>query len=197
MFINKENFYSYSLNDILSITDSSSKKELLELYNIELKKLENDSIGKLFVDPNESLEEIYFNIDTYLNSITSNYLFPNDKIKFYPSIKELRAKETITCDFSGAPILKNSYYCLYRPLIHDLDSDKKYVLKKSIKVELSYRNHLPLDLKSFETFINNLENSYSLNPNDTELDYYSIAANLQCWSLLELNKNKKVKFYSK
>ena len=133
-----DNFYEYSLNEIADMTDSKLKETILQLYYNEIKKIEKDAIGSMFVNPYDSLEQIAYNIDLYLDSLTSNYLFPNDRIKFYPSIKEYKAKN----------------------------------------------------------FIYTLENAYTSPANNDILDYYSIAANIKDWSLLEL-QNNRTKFHVK
>ena len=191
-----DNFYEYSLNEIADMTDSKLKETILQLYYNEIKKIEKDAIGSMFVNPYDSLEQIAYNIDLYLDSLTSNYLFPNDRIKFYPSIKEYKAKKTILCDFSGSLIFTNNYYCIYRPLLQNLDNGKRYVLKRSIKVETSYNEYLPRTFHEFENFIYTLENAYTSPANNDILDYYSIAANIKDWSLLEL-QNNRTKFHVK
>lgn len=190
--ISIDDFYSLSLNEINNIDDLSLKKEVLVLYTEEIKKLEQDPIGYLFIDPNKSIEEIYFDIEQYIESFRSKYLFDNDRVRFYPSIKEVIANKDTICHFSGGIIRKGSLYLNYRPLLQNMDTNKKYVLKKTIKVEIGYRDLLPTTLKEFEEFIYNLDNAYSLNK-DNELDYYSINCNLGSWSLLELKNKKKTK----
>lgn len=194
--INNDNFYEYSLKQILNIPNPKLQTTILQLYYAEIEKIVKDPIGKLFINDHESLEEISFNIDQYLQSITSEYLFPNNIINFYPTIKELKAKKTIQCDFSGSLIFKNNYYYLYRPLLHNLNNGKRYVLKRSIKVEIGYDEYLPKTFTEFEHFIYKLNNSYSLQNSDGQLDYYTIACNIKDWSLLEL-KNKRSKIYIK
>ena len=190
-YLSVEDYYSLSLNDINNITDPSLKKEILILYNEDIKKLEKDHIGKWFVGPNKSIEEILFEIEQYTESITSEYLFDNNIIKFYPNIKEAKASKPIVCHFSGGIIKKGSLYCCYRPFLHNIDTNQKFVLKKTIKVEEGYKDYLPVSIKDFERFIYNLDNAYTLDSNN-DLDFYSINCNLGDWSLLELkNKSKR------
>lgn len=185
-------FSTLSLEQINSISDISLKKEMLTLYNEQIKILEQDSIGKLFIDPNISIEEIYYNIDQYTESLKSTYLFDNEKVKFYPSIKENKATKNITCHFSGGTIYKGSTYCSYRPFIQNMDSGKKYILKDTIKVELYYRDQLPVTLQEFEEFIYNLDNAYKTQRNNGVIDFYTISCNLRSWSLQELKQKRKV-----
>lgn len=196
MNIDTTDFYSYSLNDIMKISDFKLQKIILQLYYAEIEKIKKDPIGKLFINDYESLEEISFNIDQYLQSITSEYLFPNHVVNFYPTVKELKARKTIQCDFSSSLIFKNSHYYLYRPLLQDLNNGKRYVLKRSIKVEIGYDEYLPKTFTDFEQFIYKLDNSYSLHTSDKQVDYYTIARNIKDWSLLEL-KSKRSKIYIK
>lgn len=191
-FLDASEFSTLSLEQINNISDNSLKKEMLTLYNEQINKLEQDPIGKLFIDTNISIEEIYYNIEQYLESLKSTYLFDNETVKFYPSIKECKATKNITCHFSGGTIYKGSTYCSYRPFIQNMDSGKKYVLKETIKVELYYRDQLPITLKEFEDFIYNLDNAYKTQRNNGIIDFYTISCNLRSWSLLELKPKTKV-----
>lgn len=187
-----EDYYSLSLNEINNITNPTLKKEILVLYNEEIKKLEQDPIGKWFIDSTKSIEEIAYDIEQYTESITSEYLFDGNIVKFYPSIKSSIATKPIICHFSGGVIYTGSAYYSYRPLLQNINTNQRYVLNTTIKVEESYIDYLPRTLKEFERFIYNLDYAYSLNNND-KLDYYSISCNLKDWSLLELNKKQKIK----
>lgn len=191
-FLDASEFSTLSVEQINNISDNSLKKEMLTLYNEQIKKLEHDPVGKLFVDANISIEEIYYNIEQYLESLKSTYLFDNETVKFYPSIKECKATKNITCHFSGGTIYKGSTYCSYRPFIQNMVSGKKYVLKKTIKVELYYREQLPITLKEFEDFIYNLDNAYKTQRNNGIIDFYTVSCNLGDWSLKELNPKRKV-----
>ncbi len=191
-FLDASEFSTLSLEQINNISDNSLKKEMLTLYNEQIKKLEQDPIGKLFIDTNISIEEIYYNIEQYLESLKSTYLFDNETVKFYPSIKECKATKNITCHFSGGTIYKGSTYCSYRPFIQNMDSGKKYVLKDTIKVELYYRDQLPITLKEFEDFIYNLDNAYKTQRNNGIIDFYTVSCNLRSWALLELKPKTKV-----
>lgn len=191
-----EDFSSLTLKQINDIEDIVLKKEMLKLYNEEIKKLENDRIGKMFIEPELSLEEMAFNIEEYVESMCSQYLFEGDIVKFYPIVKEVRAKKDIICQFSGSKISKGSLYCSYKVFIQNDTSKKRFVLDKTINVELSYRDMLPTDLKSFERFIYNLDNSYE-NQGETEIDYYSISSNIGKLELRELGVYKKQKIIKK
>ena len=115
-----EDFTSLTLKEINSIEDITLKKEILKLYNEEIMKLENDKIGKMFVDPELSIEEMVFNIENYRESMYSQYLFEGDIVKFYPTIKEIKAKKDIICHFSGSIISKGSLYCNYKPFLENV-----------------------------------------------------------------------------
>ena len=191
-----EDFSSLTLRQINNIEDIVLKKEMLKLYNEQIKKLENDKIGKMFIDPELSLEEMAFNIEEYIESMYSEYLFEGDVISFYPIIREVKSKRDILCHFSGSKISKGSLYCSYKVFIQNDTSKKRFVLDKTINVELSYRDMLPTDLKSFERFIYNLDNSYE-NQGKTEINYYSISSNIGKLELRELGVSKKQKIIKK
>ena len=185
-----DDVYLLSLNEINRISDKSLKKQLLTLYNEEIKKITNDPIGRLFISEDKSIEQIYFEIERYTYSLRSEYLFYNDIVRFYPFIKETVASKNITCHFCGSVISKGSLYLSYRPFLQNMSTGKKYVLQKTIKTEIGYREYLPTTLKEFEQFIYNLDNAY-IQDRNTCLDYYSINSNLGNWSLLELKERRK------
>ena len=60
-----DDVYLLSLNEINRISDKSLKKQLLTLYNEEIKKITNDPIGRLFISGDKSIEQIYFEIERY------------------------------------------------------------------------------------------------------------------------------------
>ena len=126
-----EDFSSLTLKQINNIEDIVLKKEMLKLYNEEIKKLENDKIGRMFVNPELSIEEMAFNIEEYMESMCSEYLFEGDTIKFYPIIKEVKAKKDILCHFSGSKISKGSLYCSYKVFIqNDISKKDMYLIKQ-------------------------------------------------------------------
>ena len=114
-----EDFFSLTLKEINDIEDISLRKEMLKLYDDEIKKLENDKIGKMFIDPTLSIEEMVFNIEQYIESMCSEYLFEGDIVSFYPIIKEVRSKRDILCHFSGSKISKGCLYCKYKVFIQN------------------------------------------------------------------------------
>ena len=191
--VNVDDYGYLSLNDIELIEDDKLREEILELYNKEIDALKQDSFKKLFISNDKSIAEIYYDIDQYLDSLRSEYLFDNDIVKFYPSIREAKASKEITCHFSGARISKGSKYCFYKPFLQNITTGKRYVLASPIKVELGYRDMLPSTLQEFELFIQKLDSAEMGYNRNAGLDYYSISCNLDSWSLRELKRKQKKK----
>lgn len=93
--------------------------------------------------------------------------FPNNIVLLYPDIKELHARKPITCDFSGAITKKGSLYLRYRPFIENISTNKRYVLKKAIRVEPAYYDMLPTTIAELER----LNYYMKLEQKDVKVDY--------------------------
>ena len=138
---------------------------------------------------------IYINLHNVVESIskillnnTSYDFFSGDVIAFYPSIKELRASNFVTCCMSGSIIKPGSYYCYYRPILENLDTNVVYALQNTIKCETSYYDYLPQNIIQFEDFNRKLSDFYCNN----EIDFYNINTLLGVDSL-GLKNLKKVR----
>lgn len=105
-----------------------------------------------------SLIDIYEKIMRIENNYKSNSIF-KDFVIMHNNIKIIKSRKNISCDFSGALILKNSFYCCYRPLFELINSNNMFVLKKSLKVEQQYEMDLPKNILEFEELLN--FNNYS------------------------------------
>lgn len=150
-----------SIDEIIATKNS----ELLKLYKSELEYLKKDKIFKKYLNAYEGrpLIEIYEAITEIELDLRSELFFPGERIIMYPSIKEQRTRQFLTCDFSGGIINPGSLYVSFRPLLKNIDDNTAYVLKRTIKVENGYFYDLPRDLRSFEELAfkvaNNLENN--------------------------------------
>ena len=148
-------------------------KYLVQKYNEELKKMKINKITKDIVDSlyGEPLSEILDAVEQSKLEFMSESLFPGSSIVVYPGIKEVRAKENYTCDFSGAKISKGSIYVNYRPMLKNIDNKTVYVLKKTIKVETSYEHNLPTNITELEDFNNRILNYRYQDNDDIQYDY--------------------------
>lgn len=165
------------------------KIEGLKIYNRYINEFKKDPVMRNFIDTRLSIYEMLENCENCINVNKSDYLFTGDTVKFYPSKKTLKASKPTLCSFSGSIIKPGSEYIFYRPLLHNLTDNKKYVLSKTMKVETTYSDLLPDTLEEFENMIYNLDYA---EPGSfiNSVDYYSIAANIKNWSLKELGKSK-------
>ena len=112
----------------------------------------------------EPLSVIWQEILEEEQKYTSMMMFPGDVVMFYPNIKEQKARSFITCDFSAGIIYPGSMYVNYRPLIANISSGERYVLSRTIKVEMGYQHELPRTIQEFEALDNRLKiESYSDN----------------------------------
>lgn len=145
----------YNLEEIILLND----KELYETYLKEVELLRKTPLGKEITEKmyGYSLIDIYKKIQQEEEKIRSYLFFPNQLIKFYPSKKENHAKNSLTCDFSGSIIKKGSLYISYRPLLINISTSEKYVLKRTIKVESGYCYDLPENIQELENLYENMK----------------------------------------
>ncbi len=90
-------------------------------------------------------KDFYKVLEDILIKYTSNYLFPNHLISFYPQLRERKASKDFSCDLSGIPIYMGKTYYTYHPFMEDLKSGRVYTIKKEIKTCLDYIDELPQD----------------------------------------------------
>lgn len=187
--IPKTTWQDYSLEEINQLPDG--KVEVLTLYYQAQEELATDPVGRQVIKAKSgsSIREIYTMIQKWKLEKSAYYLFPyNHVINFYPSIKEKRCAKETTCAFSTGRIKKGEPYCYYRPLLHDLTSEKRYVLKKALKVELAYIDFLPTTTSEFDLFSEKVEHYWNY-PTDT-LDYERINYNVKGSLALQLLKSR-------
>lgn len=137
---------------------ASGSKEDLEKYYAYLDSMKTSSFYRELVESFEgdSIEEITYKIMEAEQEYRSEVFFPGDLAFFYPNIKEQRAKNFITCDFSAGIIYPGSMYINYRPMIHNITSGETYVLRRTLKVEMGYGYDLPRSIAELESLDNKL-----------------------------------------
>jgi hypothetical protein len=128
---------------------------------------------------------------------TSTVIFPGDIVLFYPRIREIKTDKNITCDIQGSVIFTGSYYLEYRLFLDNITKKKRYILEKSIKTELGYRDILPTNLHELEEWVKNTDNSYTIQKDGSDINFYELYCNHGPLNLIELNKSKKGRSYSK
>ena len=139
-------------------------------------------------------EESFFKaVDKLVLEHTSNYLFPNSLISFYPQVREYNASRDLVCNLSGARIKKGSLYYTYHPLIEDLSTGKVYTIKKQIKAELGYIDYFPQNLATYEDWYYKIKNAYYVN--DEKIDFYGLSSECgeNCLEPYLLSSGKKRK----
>lgn len=148
------------------------------------KRLINKLLNQKFYDE----LTLYKEIEKIILEHTSQFLFPNHYIAFYPQVKEFKAKSDVTCNLSGAIIKKNEFYYCYHPLIEDLNTNKVYTISKNIKASLGYQDKFPLTLAHYEEWYYKLKNAYY--HEDDEIDFYflSVEAGDTAFEVVELKK---------
>lgn len=160
----------------------------LEINEITLpKRLINKILDKQFYSE--------LNLCKYIEELvlehTSNFLFPNHYIAFYPQVEEFKASKDTICNLSGAVIRKGETYYCYHPLIEDLSDNKVYTISKKVKASLGYQDNFPMTLAEYEEWYYKLKNAY-YNESD-EIDFYllSVECGDAAFEVVELKKNTK------
>lgn len=141
-----------------------------------------------------SEESFYQKVEQLTLQHTSQYLFPNQLLSFYPQVKERCATTNLTCNLSGAVIKKGSFYYTYHPFIENLKTGRVYTIRKKISAELSYVDCFPQDLFTYEEWYYRLKNSYYEN-SDNIIDFYFLSCECgeDCLDLYPLRKSKRKK----
>ena len=134
------------------IIESGSQEDLKKYYEY-LESMKTNTFYKDIVESYEgmSIADISYKILEEEQEYISDYYSPGDFIMFYPRIKEQRARDYITCDFSAGIIYPGSYYINYRPLIRNVTSGETYVLSKTLKVETGHSYDLPTTIRELES----------------------------------------------
>ena len=147
-------FEEKTLEEIIA----SGNKEELERYFSYLDSMKTSSFYRGIVESYEgdSIEEITYKMMEEEQHYRSEIFFPGDIALFYPRIREQRAKNFITCDFSAGIIYPGSLYINYRPLIYNITSGESYVLQRTLKVETGYGFDLPTSIVELEALDNKL-----------------------------------------
>lgn len=132
---------------------ASEQPELIDRYYQIIEQLKNSKIAMEVIDSHEgqSISNIWYKVQEEEQKYTSSEFFPGDIVLMYPNIKEQRARNYITCDFSAGIIYPGSLYINYRPLIKNLTTGENYVLQRTIKVEQGYQYDLPTTITELES----------------------------------------------
>lgn len=161
----------YTLEEINEIEDVEFRNRLQKFYQEKRLELGSTPFLRRVINghPNCSIVNLQYLLDSECLECTSFYNFPNQQVYFYPTVRECQSKSDIACAFSGGKIKKGSVYYCYRPLLDVVDSGKRYVLRKTLKLETMYFSDLPTTIQEFDDFAIKVEN-YWLYPNE-RLDY--------------------------
>ena len=150
---------------------------------------EYDKLCSLYPDVDlpygKSIGELYFIVENQSLENESTYLFPGDKVYFYPVVEVLKARKMHTCYVSGALIYPGSEYMRYKAFLYNKSKHKSYVTP-SIDLEVGTDFVCPLTLEDFEEFCSRLDHSYELNL-ETE---YNILTSLHSPLVRSLRKHK-------
>lgn len=180
-----------TLQEILHLKN----KKLLNKYTEDFSNLfQNKTISKL-IDPKdlygESINDILESLDDIKNEFLSIELFPKKLIKVYLGIEEVHASKDYTCDFSGSLINKGSIYVNYRPMVKNIETGECYILKRTIKTELSYENYLPKNISEIEELHEKILNYRNEENDDIRYDHlYTKTGGLQFKKLNRRRKNE-------
>lgn len=143
-----------------------------------------------------SEKQFYQKVEQLIQEHTSNYLFHNQLVSFYPQFRERKASSNLLCNITGAVIKKGSYYFTYHRFIENLETGRVYTINKKICAELAYIDYFPQDLFTYEGWYYHLKNAYYENF-DGIIDFYFLSRSCSedCLDLYPLgnSKNKRKK----
>lgn len=173
----KKDIYEMSYNDIISLNEKKDK--YLELFEEIIKDIPQELYSNykpIFI----MLEEM----DILEANHYSEYVFPEDKVNFYPNLKIVKTKNAFTCPISSSIINKGSECITYKPFLFLPNKKEAYVLKKAIKASTYYENFFPTNIKEFDEFAYKVNNSYTLNNEE----YYNFNCNYGDITLRKLKR---------
>lgn len=180
-------FEEKSLAEILS----SNIKEERDMYFQALADLTTNRISREIIKKYEGypISYIYRQIEIAEAEVTSGIIFPGDIVILYPNIKEQKAKNFITCDFSAGIIYPGSIYVSYRPLLDNLTRKETYVLKRTLKVETGHYTDLPTSIQEFESL--ELKMQMPSNYDNSGIEYSHLSQRMGGEFILQKLKRRK------
>lgn len=176
------------------LKEVGKEKAIEEYFNI-LRELQDNRLSKKVIEnlKGEPIDKIYRELMKASEEIRSHSLFPGSLVVVYPNIKEMRSKTFKICDFSGAVISPGSIYTSYRPLLDNMTTNERYILSRTIKVEIGYRNELPTNIHELEA----LEQNMFLETFNNGIDFNHFSIQMGGQITLQKLKKERRKVYAK
>ncbi len=158
--INKENYWSYALQELV-IRDYPYKKEIITHYKEIIDTLlKNYPHYEEIITSGKSLDEINYNLDIALTENISNYLLPGKELIYCPQVEEKKSARPRSCMLTGAPIKKGSYYLSYKAFLY---GEKEVYVTSPITMEIGTNFDIPRNLHEFEILCERIDHSYESN----------------------------------
>ena len=176
------------------LKEVGKEKDIEEYFNI-LIELQDNRLSKKVIEnlKGEPIDKIYRELMKAEEEVRSHSLFPGSLVVVYPNIKEMRSKTFKICDFSGAVISPGSIYTSYRPLLDNMTTNERYILSRTIKVEIGYRNELPTNIHELEA----LEQNMFLETFNNGIDFNHFSIQMGGQITLQKLKKERRKVYAK
>ncbi len=176
------------------LKEVGKEKDIEEYFNI-LRELQDNRLSKKVIEnlKGEPIDKIYRELMKAEEEVRSHSLFPGSLVVVYPNIKEMRSKTFKICDFSGAVISPGSIYTSYRPLLDNKTTNERYILSRTIKVEIGYRNELPTNIHELEA----LEQNMFLETFNNGIDFNHFSIQMGGQITLQKLKKERRKVYAK
>jgi len=176
------------------LKEVGKEKDIEEYFNI-LRELQDNRLSKKVIEnlKGEPIDKIYRELMKAEEEVRSHSLFPGSLVVVYPNIKEMRSKTFKICDFSGAVISPGSIYTSYRPLLDNMTTNERYILSRTIKVEIGYRNELPTNIHELEA----LEQNMFLETFNNGIDFNHFSIQMGGQITLQKLKKERRKVYAK
>ena len=176
------------------LKEVGKEKDIEEYFNI-LRELQDNRLSKKVIEnlKGEPIDKNYRELMKAEEEVRSHSLFPGSLVVVYPNIKDMRSKTFKICDFSGAVISPGSIYTSYRPLLDNMTTNERYILSRTIKVEIGYRNELPTNIHELEA----LEQNMFLETFNNGIDFNHFSIQMGGQITLQKLKKERRKVYAK
>lgn len=181
MYMETKSIGDYSWNEIEEMKDFISKEELKRKFLKEKEELLTNRVlrkcAEEYFDPKRSLYENYWAIYNLSKEYESQFLFPGHIMMLYPRVQTYVASKPLAMHLGANYISRGERYCVYRPLIEDLDTHLKYTLQKSIFASEDSIDFFPQSFREFEEWDYALQNAYYYNVSSS-IDFYELSTRL-------------------
>lgn len=146
--------YDASYDDIMMLSDDIREPFLLKF--IEL----TQQIPLEIYSKKKKVIEMIYEQEQLEESLISQYVFPGEKVHYYPNIRFRRSSKEFICAVSGVRFKKGKECIVFKPFFYLPTKRESYILDKPIKADCYFHDFFPKTLQDYDYFLSRLEHSY-------------------------------------